>query len=163
MAAIPFALSISHFVSTVGADVGFASIIGLAILVLLFFSQARETAVLRRRADEAEEQLHSLHMYVDQLSRTPAPAPAASGTVTPPVAAPPAAARIVAQPLIAPVPSHAVPVAANAVATIPAAPAGVGAPALSAATRLIPAGDPDPISIRALKPSANGQVGGPAP
>jgi LytR cell envelope-related transcriptional attenuator len=159
MAAIPFALSISHFVSSVGADVGFASIIGLAILVLLFFAQARETASLRRRADEAQEQLNALHMYVDQLSRTPAPAPAVAATAYPSVAAPPAAARIAARPLIAPVPSVAVPVAAGAVATIPAAPAGVGAPALSAATRLIPAGDLDPISIRALKPSSNGGPG----
>jgi hypothetical protein len=69
MAAIPFALSIHHFISSVGADVGFASIIGLAILVLLFFAQARETASLRRRADEAEEQLQALHLYVDRLSR----------------------------------------------------------------------------------------------
>ena len=37
-----------------GADAGFASIIGLAILVLLYFAQARETATLRARADEAD-------------------------------------------------------------------------------------------------------------
>jgi LytR cell envelope-related transcriptional attenuator len=160
MAAIPFALSIHHFISSVGADVGFASIIGLALLVLLFFAQARETASLRRRADEAEEQLHALHLYVDQLSRTPAQGMGV--TVSPPVAAPPAAARIAARPLVAPAPSQAVPVApvpVGAVATIPAAPAGVGAPALSAATRLIPIGEPDPISIRALKSSTNGQAG----
>ena len=45
-------------------------------------------------------------------------------------------------------------------ATIPAAPAGVAAPALSSATRLIPLAEPDEISIRALKPSTNGQNGG---
>jgi len=161
MAAIPFALSIHHFISSVGADVGFASIIGLAILVLLFFAQARETATLRRRADESDEQLHALHLYIDQLSRTPAPAPAVGRTVSPPVAAPPASARIAARPLAAAVASQSLPaepVPVGAVATIPAAPMGVGAPALSAATRLIPLGEPDPISIRALKPSTNGQV-----
>ncbi len=55
--------------------------------------------------------------------------------------------------------SRAVPgeqVPAGAVATIPAAPAGVGAPALSSATRLIPLVEPDEISIRALRPSTNG-------
>ncbi|MFL5862050.1 MAG: LytR C-terminal domain-containing protein, partial [Solirubrobacteraceae bacterium] len=46
------------------------------------------------------------------------------------------------------------------VATIPAAPAGVGAPALSSATRLIPLAGPDEISIRALKPSNHGGSGG---
>jgi hypothetical protein len=39
---------------------------------------------------------------------------------------------------------------------IPSAPAGVGAPALSSATRLIPLTEPDEISIRALRPSTNG-------
>ncbi len=155
MAAIPFALSIQHFISSVGADAGFAAIIGLAILVLLFFSQARETASLRRRADEAEGELHALQTYMQQLSRTQAAAQATPA----PVAAPPASARIAARPAAAPVPSRAVPtqaVPAGAVATIPAAPAGMGAPALSAATRLIP--DVDPISIRALRPSTNGQT-----
>jgi len=51
----------------------------------------------------------------------------------------------------------AAPIPVGAVATIPEAPAGVGAPALSAATRLIPVGDDDPISIRALKTGGNGQ------
>ena len=41
--ALPFAFSVSHFINSVGADAGFASIIGLAILVLLYFAQARET------------------------------------------------------------------------------------------------------------------------
>src|ERR1700689_1507321 len=101
MAAIPFAtLSIHHFISSVGADVGFASIIGLALLVLLFFTQARETANLRRRADYAEGQLEELHAYMDQLSRAPAPAPV---TAPAPVAAPPAAARLGARPAAAPV------------------------------------------------------------
>jgi hypothetical protein len=50
MGALPVAVSVHGFVSSVGADAGFAAIIGLAILVLLFFAQARETASLRERA-----------------------------------------------------------------------------------------------------------------
>jgi hypothetical protein len=153
MAAIPYGLSIHHFINSVGADAGFAAIIGLAILILLFFSQARETANLRRRADAAEDELHRLQLYVDQLFRS-----RPQSTVAP-VAAPPAAARIAPRPAAAPVASRAVNpdvVAAGALATIPAAPAGVGAPALSSATRLIPLVDPDEISIRALRPSTNG-------
>ncbi|MBV8220940.1 MAG: hypothetical protein JO325_20955, partial [Solirubrobacterales bacterium] len=45
---IPFALSVHHFISSVGADAGFAAFIAVALLVLLYFSQARETANLRR-------------------------------------------------------------------------------------------------------------------
>jgi len=151
MAAIPFALSIHHFISSVGADAGFAAIIGLALLVLLFFAQARETSNLRRRADDAEAELQALQMYVQQLARTPAPAPPTPA----PVAAPPAAARIAARPAAAPVAARAVAAEpAGALALVPSAPAGVGAPALSSATRLIPLADE--ISIRALRPSSNG-------
>jgi LytR cell envelope-related transcriptional attenuator len=161
MPAIPFALSIHHFISTVGADAGFAAIIGLAILVLLMFAQARETASLRQRAADAEDQLHRLELYVDQLARrsapAPAPAPAPAQTagrpavVSPPpaAAAAPAAAHAAALPARSPAAVQAV----GGVATIPAAPAGTAAPALSAATRLIPA--PDPISIRALHHGAD--------
>ncbi|HYZ80195.1 MAG TPA: hypothetical protein VE571_02945, partial [Solirubrobacteraceae bacterium] len=94
MATIPYALSITHFVNSVGAKAGFAAIIGLALLVLLFFTQSRETANLRRRADEAEQQLYELQVQVDHLSRqrsqpAAAPAPAAAQTTGAPVAAPP--------------------------------------------------------------------------
>jgi LytR cell envelope-related transcriptional attenuator len=161
MATIPFALSISHLVSSAGADVGFAAILGLAILVLLFFSQARETATLRRRADEAEQQLRDLAAYVEQLLRRPTAQPTeapATGAVAPPPAAARVAARQAAFPAAgrpAPAPAAATvgaaAASATAVATIPAAPAGVAAPALSSATRLIPLPAADPISIRALK------------
>jgi hypothetical protein len=156
MGAIPFALSVHHFISTVGADAGFAAIIGLAILVLLFFSQARETATLRRRAAESDEQLHRLELYVDQLSRSSAssprvgvPAPAPTGVAQP--------AMAVRAGVGSPLPSRTmvpVPAPVGAVARAPGAPAGVGAPALNAATRLIPVADP--ISIRSLKPAGTG-------
>src|ERR1700749_4394816 len=95
MVTIPYALSIQHFINSVGAKAGFASIIGLALLVLLFFTQSRETANLRRRADEAEQHLYQLQGYVARRRRQrprPAAAAAATQTTSPPVAAPPAAA-----------------------------------------------------------------------
>ncbi|MGH2872780.1 MAG: hypothetical protein ACRDL5_10030, partial [Solirubrobacteraceae bacterium] len=96
MSRVPFAtLSIHHFISSVGADAGFAAIIGLAILVLLFFSQARETANLRRRAQDAEDLLDELRAYVDRVSRQRVPAAAPSPAARPagvPVPAPAAAA-----------------------------------------------------------------------
>jgi hypothetical protein len=159
MATIPYALSIQHFINSVGAKAGFASLIGLALLVLIFFTQSRETANLRRRADEAEQQLYQLQLYVDHLSRTrsqPAAAPASAQTTGAPVAAPPAAALAARAAASRAVPGEQVAAGGGGVATIPAAPAGVGAPALSFATRLIPLIEPEEISIRALKPSTNG-------
>ena len=160
MASIAYALSIQHFINSVGAKAGFASIIGLALLVLLFFTQSRETANLRRRADEAEQQLYQLQLHVDHLSRQRAQhaAPAAAQTTGAPVAAPPAAALAArAAAASRTIPGEQVPAGGGGVATlIPAAPAGVGAPALSSATRLIPLAEPEEISIRALHPSTNG-------
>jgi hypothetical protein len=156
MASIAYALSIQHFINSVGAKAGFASIIGLALLVLLFFTQSRETANLRRRADEAEQQLYQLQLYIDHLSRqrTQQAAQTAAQPTGAPVAAPPAAARLARAGATRAIPGEQM--AEGAVATIPAAPAGVGAPALSSATRLIPLVEPDEISIRALRPSTNG-------
>ncbi len=57
MATLPFALSVHHFISSVGADAGFAALIAVALLVLLYFSQARETATLRKRAEEAGQRV----------------------------------------------------------------------------------------------------------
>ncbi|MGZ4293653.1 MAG: LytR C-terminal domain-containing protein [Solirubrobacteraceae bacterium] len=163
MATIPYALSITHFINSVGAKAGFASIIGLALLVLLFFTQSRETANLRRRADEAEQQLYQLQLYVDHLSRArsqpaAAPAPASAQTTGAPVAAPPAAALAARAAASRTIPGEQA--EGGGVATIPAAPAGVAAPALSSATRLIPLTEPDEISIRALRPSPNGGSNG---
>ena len=149
MGAIPFAISVHHFVSTVGDYAGVASIIGLALLVLLFFSQARETANLRDRAEESDEHIRQLETKLAYASRnvsqpTPAPAPAPAGVHR--RAPAPAPAAIGAAAAGAAVASRA---AGPPPPAIPAAPAGVAAPALSSATRLIPAGGEDAISIRA--------------
>lgn len=155
MASIAYALSVQHFINTVGAKAGFAAIIGLALLVLLFFTQARETANLRRRADEAEQQLYQLQLHVDHLSRNRAQSATAAQATGAPVAAPPAAAMAARAAAL----SRAVPGEQGGVATIPVAPAGVGAPALSSATRLIPLAEPEEISIRSLRTSTNGDGG----
>jgi hypothetical protein len=130
MPTIPFALSVHHFISSVGADAGFAAFIAVALLVLLYFSQARETATLRRRADEAGQRVQELENELaglaDQVAALPAEISvrAVGARSTPAYAGAPA-----------PVPAGVAGAAAN---LPPAAPAGVGAPALAAATRLIP-------------------------
>src|SRR5438105_5545759 len=91
MGPVPFAFSIHHFINSVGADAGFASIIGLAILVLLYFSQARESASLRDQANESAQRVAQLEARIAGLARAqaaPAPAPlAAQAGASPSVAA----------------------------------------------------------------------------
>src|SRR5690242_13398849 len=143
MAAIPLAsFSVHELVSSAGADVGFASLIGLALLVLLFFSQARETHTLRTRADEAGERIQELESEVadlaEQLAALPAEISVRAASPRPAQPGVPAAAGV------------------GASALPPAAPAGVGAPALAAATRLIP----DPVRpLPEYEPVASGGNG----
>jgi hypothetical protein len=142
MLTIPFALSVHHFISSVGADAGFAAFIAVALLVLLFFSQARETANLRRRADEAGQRVQDLESQLYALSEQVASLPAEISVVRAP------GSRFPVAPGVAPAPAG---VAAGS-AFPPAAPAGVGAPALAAATRLIPDpvrpfGEPQPTPV----------------
>jgi hypothetical protein len=120
MGSLPFALSIHHFINSVGADAGFAAIIGLALLILLYFAQARETSSLRRHADEATARIGQLEARIVQLTRAQSASPQGQP------ARPPVSVGAVATG----------PITARALA--PAAPAGVAAPALAAATRLIP-------------------------
>jgi hypothetical protein len=122
MANLPLALSVHHFVSSVGAEAGFAAIIGLAILVLLYFAQARETANLREQAYESAQRVAQLEARLTSLARQ-----------QPAVAARPASVAASRGPTPARAPAFA-----GAAAFAPAAPAGVAAPALSAATKLIP-------------------------
>lgn len=167
MNSLPLGLSIHHFVSSVGADAGFAALIAVAILVLLYFAQARETATLRTRADEAELRVQELEGQLAQVSEHVGAIPAEISVraASPRAAAAYAAAR----------PAAAVAAAAGVAALSrrdelpPAAPAGMGAPSLAAATRLIP--DPDaaigqPQPLTALyggAPPDLSTVGGPAP
>jgi hypothetical protein len=106
---LPLAFSIHHFVSSVGADAGFAAIVGLAILVLLYFAQARETSSLRDQSAAASERVAELERRLALLGSR-----AASPVAEPQAAEGSADAQL-----------------------LPGAPAGVGAPALAAATRVV--------------------------
>ncbi len=146
MGPIPFAFSVHNFVNSVGAYAGFAAIVGLAILVLLYFAQARETATLREHAYEAAQRIQQLEARIAQLSRrgaeparqpTVAPAPAAiTASRGMPAAAPAVAATAAAT-------AVAIRRTASPAPALAGAPAGVGAPALNAATRLIPVVGPE--------------------
>jgi hypothetical protein len=129
MDSLPFGLSVHHFVSSVGADAGFAALIAVAILVLLYFAQARETATLRTRAQDADLRVQELEAQVGDLSDQVAALPAEISVraASPRVAA---NARVVQDVPVA--------VGADGDRWPPSAPAGVAAPALAAATRLIP-------------------------
>ena len=119
---VVLAFSVHHFIASVGADAGFAAIVGLAILVLLYFAQARESATLRDEARESAQRLQQLEGRLAELARAPAPAPMQAAESPSAVPAPASAA---ANPV------------ASAMPASPGAPAGMAAPALTAATRLI--------------------------
>src|SRR5436305_12320681 len=68
MASMPFALSVHSLVSSVGADAGFAAIVGLAILALLYFAQARETAGLREQAAQSAQRVDQLEARLGELT-----------------------------------------------------------------------------------------------
>jgi LytR cell envelope-related transcriptional attenuator len=146
MGSLPFALSIHHFINSVGADAGFAAIIGLALLILLYFAQARETSALRSHADEATARIGQLEARIVQLTRAQSATPQAQA-VRPPVSVGAVATG---------------PIAARALA--PSAPAGVAAPALAAATRLIPSAAHEPAPVAVAEPIAAASVAaGPSP
>ncbi len=147
---VPFALSIQHFVNSVGAYVGLGSIIAVALLVLLYFAHARETATLRDRLDEAQHRIGDLEGRLGQLMqaqaaaarRAPGPAPVtpAPAPVRPAVAPAPAGRRVPSPATAAAVATVGLAAAAanRDAAAVTWAPAGTAAPALASATKLIP-------------------------
>jgi len=170
MAAVdPYAsLSVTHFINTVGADAGFAAIIGVALVVIMLFVHARETASLRERAEDAEDRVDYLERTVEHLGRVASQALQLAQTgqtrsgVTPPPAGAPTRAVTSAQPVPAPAVAAAY---AGAAATrraagpppqLPAAPVGTAGPALSSATRLLP----DPGAVSPNGRASNGTVPG---
>ncbi len=92
--AVLFAFSLQHEVEKYGAYVGLAAFLGLAILTVLYFAQARELKRLRDWAGRAPERAREVEALAvanaEERLRVPEPAPARSGTVGPaqPVAAP---------------------------------------------------------------------------
>jgi hypothetical protein len=180
---VPFAFSVHHFINSVGADAGFAAIIGLAILILLYFAHARETASLREQIYEWAQRVQQLEARVTQLSRQQASLPTPSEPVPDrtmtgdtravPAAGGAAAAATAAATAAAPRPAAAqAPPGAHPPA-VAGAPAGVAAPALTAATKLIPTyadvapepaaagGGPGPVSAGQLPPDATAVVAPP--
>jgi hypothetical protein len=130
MGSIPYAISLHKFVSSVGADAGYAALAGLALLVLLYFAQARETNTLREQASEAADRVMRLEERVAELVRA---------------AARPQAAQSASDAQAAAAGARAGTAAAGVAGTLArrprvhvGPPAGVAAPALAAATRLIP-------------------------
>src|SRR6478672_1995952 len=148
-ATITAALHVSDRIKDYGSYAGFACVLGLAVLSLLYFAQAREVKRLREWAGRAPERAAELEARVaaDASRRTTvgaapqtAAAQAATGNVSPasPVAAPgaakpavpgtPAATPADAKPPVpVPVPGLPVPVpaaGAPGAATAPAAAAG---------------------------------------
>ncbi len=158
MASLPFALSVHHFISSVGADAGFASLIGLALLILLYFAHARETATLRSRADEAGFRVQELETQLADLADQVAALPAEiSVRATSPRVA--AAQAGIAQRAVAGVGTDR----ADGLPFPPAAPAGMAAPALAAATRLIPmpelpVEEPEPATVHGGGPNGTTPV-----
>jgi LytR cell envelope-related transcriptional attenuator len=127
MTGLPSALSLSNSVTEVGAIAAFAALLGIAILSLLVFSQAREIKRLREWAGRAPERAAEMEQRVSadaaaRVQRTGAP-PAPQGRVvprkTPLVSAPVstavnatvAAAGLKGQPTPTPAPASPVPVA----------------------------------------------------
>jgi hypothetical protein len=136
MGSMPLALSVHNFISSVGADAGFAAIIGLAILVLLYFAHARDTANLQREAEDLSHRLLQAETRLAQLSRQPQPVAQPAGAPAPAPAPATQAGRPLTGAPIRTARAGAMPLAG--------APAGVGAPALAAATRVVPLASPSP-------------------
>jgi hypothetical protein len=142
MGQLPVALSVHRFVNSVGADAGFAAFIGLAILILLYFAQARETNTLRGRVQELLDRIGELEARVSRLASAVAqPQPARGVVAAPPLAVAAAAGAGATAGVAAPGAGARL----AAIELPPGPPAGVAAPALSAATRVIPAG----VAVRA--------------
>jgi LytR cell envelope-related transcriptional attenuator len=142
-AALLAALSVSERIKTYGAYAGFAAVLGLAVLALLYFAQAREVKRLREWAGRAPERAAELEQRVQaDASRRAAlaarpvaaqtPAAQAVRPAQPGVAATPAAQQGAAAP--APSPGQPSPAPAGAAAAAGAAgPPAAGSPAATPA------------------------------
>lgn len=129
MNTLPLALSISNTFTKVGAIAAFAGLLGIAVLSLLVFSQAREIRRLREWAGRAPERAAEAEQRVSadaaaRLQRGPTP-PVAAGTRVA------AGARVV--PRKTPLVSAPVSTSVHATASA-AAPAAGGTPAPAVAT-----------------------------
>src|SRR5271170_4899174 len=101
MSFLPFALSLSSTFTKIGAIAAFAALVGIAVLSLLVFSQARELKRLREWAGRAPERAADLEQRVTaaaavrvqqqapgQIARPVARAAPIAGAPTSPAGAP---------------------------------------------------------------------------
>jgi hypothetical protein len=172
-------ISVHGFVNSVGAYVGLGSLVAVALLVILYFAHARETATLRDRLDEAQQRISGLEGRIAQLMQmqgaaqrgrgpvAPAPAPVTPAPVARPAGAPQGSVRRVPNPATAAAgatataPAQAAAANPRAGGAPPSAPAGVGGPALASATKLIPDAAPAASEDTMFVPpaAANGKNG----
>jgi hypothetical protein len=161
MAPLPFALSL-HVLTSAATDAGFAAIVGLAVLSLLYFAQARETATLRQALERADQQLVSLQTKLDAVARAQAyQAQQAALQQSQPARLPPGVRPMgTAAASVRPPARYAPAAIAPATGRPPVAPAGVGAPALTAATRVVPISSPPapPQPVQPVQPLAPAPV-----
>ncbi len=140
------ALSLSEQIEKFGAYAGLGAVVGLAVLSLLYFSQAREVKRLREWAGRAPERAFEL----EQRVATDAQRRVGQPTAAPQTVAAQQAAR----------PAVVVPPAAATVAGAQGRPPGPAVPvaAPGAAARIIPASGTQPIRTQ-----VPGPAGAPAP
>jgi hypothetical protein len=162
MASMPLALSVHNFINSVGADAGFASVIALAILILLYFAHARETASLRDEAASLSQRLGEAEARLAYAQRAQE-APAAEEAGQPAARIPGAPAGVAAPALAAA--TRFIPVRVLRSAVSPAAPVAPK-PAASPAPATIPARAPMPSPFPPASPqpaAAPVWPGGPVP
>jgi hypothetical protein len=149
------ALSLSSGVEKAGAYAGFAAILGLGVLSLLYFAQAREVKRLREWAGRAPERAREVEDQATARGRSDPPPPATTPAVRRIPSAPASPPTVAAPP--APVPSPAPPAGPSPALPV-AAPAMMAAPALASATRYAPPEPsvalPSPVVVPEPKPES---------
>src|SRR5262245_51010508 len=143
--ALLFAFSIQEQVEKYGAYVGLAAFLGLAVLSLLYFAQARELKRLRDWAGRAPERAAELQARVVAQAEEALNAPEVEPTVQrsdPQPAAAPGNGRPAGAPALIPMgPRPAVAMAAAAARAAAAPPTVTEEPPAEAGTAVVPAGD----------------------
>ncbi|WP_249011315.1 LytR C-terminal domain-containing protein [Conexibacter sp. DBS9H8] len=155
---IPFALSLTKYLHSAGTDIGFGSLIAVALLVVLYFAGARESRILREELEDADDRLAELETRVGEtIAAASARGPVSAGPGPRPGVVP--APRVAAQMIGSTVARVSAEATASAAApprgVLLGSPAGSGAPALGSATKLIasPALRPRPVESDPVAPA----------
>jgi hypothetical protein len=161
------ALSVQDFIDKVGAYVGFAAAIGLALFALLLFAQARELKRLREWGAQAHDRIGELERRLAaalELARRASAAQRTGGAAATGVARPAAAARPGAAPLARTgAPAIARTSSPTRLPLLPSAPARVGGAALGSATVFVPLPKHPPGTAPASAPVQAPATSAPAP